>query len=431
MLCVENMAIDIIIIVCLILLNGIFAMSEIAIISARKHQLEKLGKEGSKGAKTALKLAADPDMFLSTIQIGITLIGILTGIYSGEALGSVLGDWFVSVGVREGIATLMAKIIIVASVTYFTLIFGELVPKRVGMAASDKVARVMSRPVYWLSVAAKPFVWMLAKSTSIVVMCLGLKYDTNKVTEEEIKSMIQEGTEHGEVQKVEQDIMERVLLMGDIKVSVIMTHRADVESIDMSASKDDIHRLLSDSLHDYYPVVNIKAATVEGVISLKSLMIHLEDDDFSVEKVMTKPYAVYEDMSVYDCLEKLKIDHQSGFAIVYDEFGEYKGVITLRDIFEGLIGVVNPDIDAPQIVRRSDGEGWLIDGQCSFYDFLVYFELEDEAADTNYNTVGGLILSKLSYIPSVGERISWTGFIFEVVDMDGARIDKVLVSRLG
>lgn len=405
-------------------------MSEIAIISARKHQLEKSGKEGSKGAKTALMLAADPDMFLSTIQIGITLIGILTGIYSGEALGSVLGDWFVSLGVGAGMATLTAKIIIVAAVTYVTLVFGELVPKRVGMAASDSVARVMSRPVYWLSVVAKPFVWLLAKSTSLVVMCLGLKDYKNKVTEEEIKSMIQEGAEYGEVQKVEQDIMERVLLMGDIKVSVIMTHRADVESIDLNAGKDDIRQLLSDSLHDYYPVVNGKAATVEGVMSLKSLMIHFDDEDFAVEKIMSKPYAVYEDMSVYDCLEKLKIDHQSGFAIVYDEFGEYKGVITLRDIFEGLIGVVNPDIDAPQIVLRSDGEGWLIDGQCSFYDFLVYFELEDETADTNYNTVGGLILSKLSYIPSVGERIFWTDFIFEVVDMDGARIDKVLVTRL-
>lgn len=420
---------DIIIILLLILLNGVFAMSEIAIISARKHVLEKKSKGGHKGAATALKLATDPDLFLSTIQIGITLIGILTGIFSGEALGGHLAKLFVEWGTPMAVALPVAKILVVAVVTYLTLVFGELVPKRIGMASADGVAQFMARPVYWLSVVAKPFVWLLAKSTSWLVSLCGIKGDGAKITEEEIKSIIQEGTEHGEVTKVEQDIMERVLLMGDLKVGSIMTHRADVAYIDVSADVEAIRDVFKTDLHDNYPVVNSSLDDVVGVITLKELILHLNDCNFDLQSLMMPIQAVYEDMSIYDCLEKLMAEHHAGFALVYDEFGECQGVITLRDIFEGLVGVVNADEEDPQIVARADGNSWLVDGQCSFYDFMVYFDMEDVSDATDYNIIGALILSRLGRFPETGEKITWNDFTLEVVDMDGVRIDKVLVTR--
>ena len=420
---------DIIIILLLILLNGVFAMSEIAIISARKHVLEKKSKGGHKGAATALKLATDPDLFLSTIQIGITLIGILTGIFSGEALGGNLAKLFVEWGTPMAVALPVAKILVVAVVTYLTLVFGELVPKRIGMASADGVAQFMARPVYWLSVVAKPFVWLLAKSTSWLVSLCGIKGDGAKITEEEIKSIIQEGTEHGEVTKVEQDIMERVLLMGDLKVGSIMTHRADVAYIDVSADVEAIRDVFKTDLHDNYPVVNSSLDDVVGVITLKELILHLNDSNFDLQSLMMPIQAVYEDMSIYDCLEKLMAEHHAGFALVYDEFGECQGVITLRDIFEGLVGVVNADEEDPQIVARADGNSWLVDGQCSFYDFLVYFDMDDVSDATDYNIIGALILSRLGRFPETGEKITWNDFTLEVVDMDGVRIDKVLVTR--
>lgn len=420
---------DIIIILLLILLNGVFAMSEIAIISARKHVLEKKSKGGHKGAATALKLATDPDLFLSTIQIGITLIGVLTGIFSGEALGGHLAKLFVEWGTPMAVALPVAKILVVAVVTYLTLVFGELVPKRIGMASADGVAQFMARPVYWLSVVAKPFVWLLAKSTSWLVSLCGIKGDGAKITEEEIKSIIQEGTEHGEVTKVEQDIMERVLLMGDLKVGSIMTHRADVAYIDVSADVEAIRAVFRTDLHDNYPVVNSSLDDVVGVITLKELILRLNDSNFDLQSLMMPIQAVYEDMSIYDCLEKLMAEHHAGFALVYDEFGECQGVITLRDIFEGLVGVVNADEEDPQIVARADGNSWLVDGQCSFYDFLVYFDMEDVSDATDYNIIGALILSRLGRFPETGEKITWNDFTLEVVDMDGVRIDKVLVTR--
>lgn len=404
-------------------------MSEIAIISARKHVLEKKSKGGHKGAATALKLATDPDLFLSTIQIGITLIGILTGIFSGEALGGHLAKLFVEWGTPMAVALPVAKILVVAVVTYMTLVLGELVPKRIGMASADGVAQFMARPVYWLSVVAKPFVWLLAKSTSWLVSLCGIKGDGAKITEEEIKSIIQEGTEHGEVTKVEQDIMERVLLMGDLKVGSIMTHRADVAYIDVSADVEAIRDVFKTDLHDNYPVVNSSLDDVVGVITLKELILHLNDSNFDLQSLMMPIQAVYEDMSIYDCLEKLMAEHHAGFALVYDEFGECQGVITLRDIFEGLVGVVNADEEDPQIVARADGNSWLVDGQCSFYDFLVYFDMEDVSDATDYNIIGALILSRLGRFPETGEKITWNDFTLEVVDMDGVRIDKVLVTR--
>lgn len=415
----------IIIILALILLNGLFALSEISIISARKSRLEADEKRGSKAARTALKLAADPDIFLSTIQIGITLIGILTGLYSGDKLSGYLSPIFVDWGLSESVASSIASIIIVVIVTYLTLILGELVPKRIGMAVANGAAKLMARPIYWLSVATKPFVWILAKSTSVLVRLLGVKDSDNHVTEADIRTILQEGTESGEVKKVEQDIVERVFLMGDHKVSSIMTHRSDIISLDNKATPKEIRATLAEDLHNKYPVIDRATNRIHGIVSLKDLILRLDDKDFSLEAVTRPAPALHENMSIYDGLEQLKANG-AGCALVFDEFGECQGIITFRDILEGLVGIINDPHEAPDIVARQDGCSWLIDGQCSFYDFLVFTENEDITDDTDYNTISGLILSRLSHIPIVGESVDWNKFTFEVVDMDGARIDKIL-----
>lgn len=420
---------EIIIILLLILVNGIFAMSEIAVIQARKTTLSNDEKKGSKGAKTALRLANDPDRFLSTVQIGITLIGILTGIYSGASLSGRFSDVFESFGMPERWAYPLAQGIIVIVVTYLTIIFGELVPKRIGMSVAERVSEIISRPMYVLSVIAGPFVWVLSKSTEAVVDLLGVKNAESKVTEEDIKSIVQEGKEDGEVQEVEQDIVERVFMLGDLTVDSIMTHRSDVVTLDVSMTNDELKEVLNGNLYEAYPLIDRGIDNILGVVLLKDLLFRFDDKTLKLKSIMHPAVYFYENMSVYKALEQMK-EKRLTQAFICDEFGSFQGIITLRDILEGLVGTINEVNNDPEIVKREDSESWLVDGQCSFYDFLSYFDKEDlyDSEQQDYNTLAGLIIEQMKHIPQAGERTDWNCFNFEIVDMDGARIDKVLVT---
>lgn len=419
---------EIVIILLLILLNGLFAMSEVALISARKSSLNAEAKQGSKRARRALQLAEDPDKFLSTVQIGITLIGILTGIYSGEALAGRFGEVLAGTGLSLSTATALAQAVIVVTVTYVTIVFGELVPKRIGMSAAERVAKAVARPMHALSVVASPFVWLLSRSIEGVTRLLGLKEAESKVTEAEIKSIIQEGAEDGEVQEVEQQIVGRVFSLGDRKVESIMTHRSETVWIDLSMTAGQIHELVEREPHNRYPVASGSLDRVEGVVYLKDLFAHIGDTDFSVAKIMQPAKFFHEETEVYNALEQLRNEHL-GYGIVCDEFGVTQGIVTLRDVLEALIGTMPEEREEPDIVPRSDGSV-LVDGQCPFYDFLCYFGVEDVFPHSEYNTISGLILDELEHIPQTGEQLRWHIFRFEIVDMDGARIDKVLVTRL-
>lgn len=420
---------EIIIILLLILVNGIFAMSEIAVIQARKTTLSNDEKKGSKGAKTALRLANDPDRFLSTVQIGITLIGILTGIYSGASLSGRFSDVFEGFGMPERWAYPLAQGIIVIVVTYLTIIFGELVPKRIGMSVAERVSEIIARPMYVLSVIAGPFVWVLSKSTEAVVDLLGVKNAESKVTEEDIKSIVQEGKEDGEVQEVEQDIVERVFMLGDLTVDSIMTHRSDVVTLDVSMTNDELKEVLNGNLYEAYPLIDRGIDNILGVVLLKDLLFRLDDKTLKLKSIMHPAVYFYENMSVYKALEQMK-EKRLTQAFICDEFGSFQGIITLRDILEGLVGTINEVNNDPEIVKREDSESWLVDGQCSFYDFLSYFDKEDlyDSEQQDYNTLAGLIIEQMKHIPQAGERTDWNCFNFEIVDMDGARIDKVLVT---
>lgn len=418
---------EIIIIIGLIVLNGIFAMSEVALISARKSRLSSDAKKGSKSAKVALKLANDPDRFLSTVQIGITLIGILTGIYSGNRIASDLTETMISWGVSTTYAAALAQGVIVVIVTYLTIIFGELVPKRIGMSVAEKAAKVMARPMRVLATIALPFVWLLSKSTELIFNLLNIKEADNKVTEEEIKSIIEEGTEEGEVQPVENDIMQRVFLLGDLKVSSIMTHKSDIVWLDMDMTADEVRAVVNENLFEFYPIADGDLDHVKGIVNLKGLVVHLSKPDFKLASLIHEPAYFHESMNVYKVLEQMKIQKISR-GLVCDEFGVCTGIITLRDILEGLVGNVDDPGEEPDIIKRVNKEGWLVDGQCSLYDFLCYFKRSDLFETSEYHTLGGLILKELQHIPTSGETLDWNGFTFEVVDMDGARIDKVLVT---
>ncbi|MDR0546039.1 MAG: hemolysin family protein [Dysgonamonadaceae bacterium] len=420
---------EILIIFLLILLNGLFSMSEMAVISSRKAILKNEADKGNKAAQRALNLSNQPNHFLSTVQVGITLIGILTGLYSGDVLTSKLAPVFETWGMETKFAYNLAQVAIVIAVTYFSIVFGELVPKRIGLSAAEKIAKAVTGPMNGLSIIAKPFVWILSKTTSILVKMLKLNEEDPKVTEEEIKSMIREGAEDGEVQQVEQDIMERVFSLGDRDLSSILTPRPDIEWIDIEMTKDEIKELITKNPYSKYPVGKEDLDHVEGIIYVQDLFSAIDAPNFDIRNIMRPVQYLYEYMEVYSALEHMKISHNH-LALITDEFGTVQGIVTLKDIMEAIVGEIPEAHEEPDIIQRPDSS-YLVDGQCPFYNFLSYFKQSDlYDADNEYNTIGGLILEELGHIPRSGETVEWENFKLEIIDMDGARIDKVLVSLI-
>lgn len=405
-------------------------MSEIALVSARKARLEIDAKKGNKSAKTALDLANEPDRFLSTVQIGITLVGILTGLYSGEAFAADFAEVIAGVPALQPYALVIAKTTIVVVVTYLTLILGELVPKRIGLRFAEAVSKLIAKPMNILSKISAPLVWLLSVSTNFVVHLFGLKHvEENKVTEEEIKAIVQEGLDDGEIQEVEQDIVERVFNLGDRNVGSIMTHRSELVWLDTDDSVAEIREKVQENLYNIYPVASGKLDDLQGVVFLKDLFLYLEKPGFALKEIIRPATYLPENQSVYNALAQFK-QACVKYGIVTDEFGGIQGIVTMKDILEGLIGQMPEAGEEMEIVEREDGS-WLVDGQLSFYDFLAYFDLEDLYADHDYNTLSGLILEILEHVPHTGETLEWLTFRLEIVDMDGARIDKVLVSKKG
>ena len=419
---------DFIIIIILIILNGIFAMSEIAVISARKSALMKESKEGNKNAKIALSLANYPDKFLSTIQIGITLIGILTGIYSGDTVAKELSNILIKIHIPTVYASSIAKIIVVALVTYLTLIFGELVPKRLGMVMPEKISKIVASPMIILSKIGAPFVWILSQSASTVSKILGIKDDKNPITEEEIKSMVEEGKRGGEVKEVEQDIIERAFFLGDRKIESIMTHRSDIICLDINMNNDEIKKIISKNSFSNYPVIDKNLDNIIGIVRITDIFDKLNSQKLKIEKFAKKVNYFHNNMEVYLVLEEMKKNNiKIGF--ISDEFGNIDGMITQSDIFDALVGAVSENKENENIKERKNG-GWFVDGQCPIYDFLEYFDIEDETVSNNYNTISGLILEILQHVPLEGESIKWKNLNIEIVDMDGARIDKIIVKKI-
>ncbi|WP_372339305.1 hemolysin family protein [Flavobacterium sp. '19STA2R22 D10 B1'] len=405
-------------------------MSEIALISARKNRLENAAKKGNASAKTALELANSPNKFLSTVQIGITLIGILTGIFSGDTLTSDLAAYVTQYEALKPYAHTISVGVIVVILTFFSLVLGELVPKRIGLTYPETIAKTVAVPMRVISIITAPFIWLLTHSTEFLLKIFKIKPSADgKVTEEEIKAIIKEGTEGGEVQEIEQDIVERVFHIGDRKVNSLMTHRKSVVFLPLNAGRSEIKTILQQEMHSVYPVYSKNYDDIVGVVNLKSIFSHIDDEHFSLETIITEAPFIMEQTTAYKALENFK---NSGihYAFVSDEYGVFQGIITLNDILEALVGDASDFYKEDfKLVAREDGT-WLVDGHYSLHDFLTFFELDELINDYDVTTVSGLIMTELSYIPKEGQKLKWNQFELEVIDMDGVKIDKVLVKSL-
>lgn len=405
-------------------------MSEIALISARKNRLENAAKKGNSSAKAALELANSPNKFLSTVQIGITLIGILTGIFSGDKITTDVQMFVEGFASLKPYADSIAVGIVVVIITFFSLVLGELVPKRIGLNHPEAIAKTVALPMKVISVITAPFIWLLTVSTEFLLKVLMIKPSAEgKVTEEEIKAIIKEGTEGGEVQEIEQDIVERVFHIGDRKVNSLMTHRKAVVFLPLSANKEQVRNIMLKELHSIYPVYGDNYDDIVGVVNLKNIFANIEQDNFNLSEIMIDAPFIMEQTTAYKALENFK---QSGihYAFVSDEYGVFQGIITLNDILEALVGDASDFYKEDfQLVAREDGT-WLVDGHYSLHDFLTYFELDELINDYEVTTVSGLIMTELSYIPKQGEKLIWNQFELEVIDMDGVKIDKVMVKSL-
>jgi putative hemolysin len=421
---------EILIIFFLILLNGVFSMSEIALISARKNRLETAAKKGNKNAQIALDLANAPNKFLSTVQIGITLIGILTGIYSGDKITHDVEAFVMGFQVLKPFAPSIAVGIVVVILTFFSLVLGELLPKRIGLNHPESIAKAVAWPMKIISIITAPFIWLLTHSTEFLLKVLQIKPTADgKVTEEEIKAIIKEGTEIGEVQEIEQDIVERVFHIGDRKINSLMTHRKSVVMLPLDSNKEQVKEFMLKELHSIYPVYKENHDDIVGVVNLKSIFANIDAADFNLPEIMTEAPFMMEQTTAYKALEEFK---KTGihYAFVSDEYGVFQGIITLNDILEALVGDASDFYKEDfQLVEREDGT-WLVDGHYSLHDFLTYFELDELINDYEVTTVSGLIMTELSHIPKQGEKLIWQKFELEVIDMDGVKIDKVMVKAL-
>jgi len=403
-------------------------MSEIALISARKNRLETAAKKGNAAAQTALDLANAPNKFLSTVQIGITLIGILTGIYSGDKVTDDVRVFVEGFAVLKPYADNIAVGIVVVILTFFSLVLGELLPKRVGLTYPENIAKLVALPMKYISIITAPFIWLLTISTDGLMKIFNIRPTADgKVTEEEIKAIIKEGTEGGEVQEIEHDIMERVFHIGDRKVNSLMTHRKSVSYLSTDYNKDRIRETMLEELHSVYPVAEgSNLDDVIGIVLLKDIFANYEMAEFSLKDIIKEPVYLIEHTSAYKALEIFK-KTKVHYALVTDEYGVFQGIITLNDILEALVGDASDFYeDEFQLTAQEDGT-WLVDGHYPLHDFLTYFDLDELTTDYEVTTVSGLIMTELSYIPKVGEKLAWHLYELEVVNMEGVKIDKVVV----
>jgi putative hemolysin len=423
---------EIVIVVLLILLNGVFALSELAVVSARRSRLAALAAEGRHGANRALALAADPGRFLSTVQIGITAVGLIAGAYSGATLTEDLQEYLLGKGVPEGAAAWLAYVGVFAAITYLSLIAGELVPKNLALRHAETIACAVAPLMTALSRIAAPAVWLLDISTKAVFWLVGQRQPPRStVTEEEIKGLIAEAEGAGVLESGERQLISGVLRLGDRPVRGLMTPRTDVDWIDANATSADIKARLLASPHTRLPVGDGSPDDLIGVVRARELLVALMSDAPLDVRVHLRQAPIIPDTTdALDVLETLR-DAEVPMALIHDEYGHFEGIVTPADVLEVIAGVFRSDVDIeeePYAVPRDDGS-WLLSGAMPADEMAeqLAFALP---AKRDYQTLAGFVLAELRRIPAVGESMETRGWRFEVVDLDGRRIDKVLASRI-
>jgi len=425
---------EIVIVLVLIALNGIFAMSEFALVSAKKIRLKQQAEEGDTRAAVALKLANEPTSFLSTIQIGITLVGIFAGAFGGATIAEGLAAYLREVPVLAPYSNLLSITLVVLVITYMTLIFGELVPKRLALNNAEPIASYVAKPMFFLSIIAKPLVIILSYSTEGVLRLMRVRKITGPpVTEEEIKFMLEEGTEAGVFEKAELSMIEGVFDIGDRRVDSLMTHRSDIIALDLDGPADENLRKMIGSGRSNFPAYEGDLDNIVGMISVKDVLARLvESGTTDIRGSVTKPLIAPEAITVLKLLELFK---ETGvhIALITDEYGSIQGIVTLHDIMEAIVGDVY-SLGEPvemQVVVREDGS-WLVDGDTPVERLKDILSVDSFPGEEKgyYRTVAGMIMFILQRIPKTGDHIELRGLHYEVVDMDGHRIDKVLITRV-
>lgn len=421
------------IILLLVLLNGTFAMSELAIVSSRRGRLLALQRAGKPGAAAALALAEDPSRFLPTVQVGITLVGIFAGAFAGQGLANRLAEVLVLIPGLAAYAPQVSLFIVVLFITYLSLILGELVPKQFALRNPEGVACLVARPMTALSRVAAPMVWLLSHSSALVLKLLGASAPVeSSVTEEEVKAVVAEGAQAGALETEERHMIERVLRLADKPVRALMTPRNEVDWIDRSATPAEIVNRLKASEVTRFVVAEGRIDNVVGVVHAKDLLDQMleEGGTLSVAGAMQQAMVLPDSLSALDALERLRQD-RVGLALVMDEYGSFEGVVTASDALEAIVGELGGEpqpTTAGGAVQRQDGS-LLLDGMMASDEARDRLDLPELPGKGDYHTVAGLMLALLQRVPREGDRIVWAGWRFEIVDMDGRRIDKVLAHR--
>ena len=425
---------EIFILIGLIILNGLFAMSEIAIVTARKSRLTALAHGGSRAAKTALKLAEDPTQFLSTVQIGITSIGILNGIFGESILAEPLSMWLQGFGFSPDTTSVFSTVLVVMIVTYVSIVVGELVPKRIGQVSAERIACVMAKPMALLAVATKPFVWMLSGSTHAIMKLLGFSHIIeDNVTHEDIQAMLQEGSSAGIIEHSEHTMVKNVFRLDERSISSLMVPRSDIVYLDVNKPIAENMKIVMQAPHSRFPVCRNNIDDLVGLVSAKQLLAQsIAGKEIKIAALAKPCNYVPDSLSGMALLEHFKTSG-SQMVFVVDEYGHLKGLVTLQDMTDALTGEFAQDDDSGEqmLVKRPDGS-WLIDGLVPIIDFkdaLNIRAIPDEL-EGRFQTLNGMVMYQLGKIPRTADVIELAGWRLEIVDMDGKRIDKVLASKL-
>ena len=422
--------IDVIIILALVALNGVLSMSELAIVSSREARLKAMAKGGSSGAQCALQLASNPGRFLSTVQIGITLVGILAGAYSGAALGGPVGERIALLGFEPETAETIGFAIVIVLTTFASVVIGEIVPKQFALRSPEPIAALVARPMRWLSTATGPIVWLLDQTSKLIFRLLGLNRESeNTVTAEELHLVVAEAQTAGVLEESERAIISGIVRLADRPVREVMTPRPEVDWIDVNASMEELHGALKEIPHSRIPVAEGSADNILGVLQTRDLVEALMEGREINLRELARPAPVIPDlMDAMDALAVLR-SADVPLALVHDEYGHFDGIVTPGSLLAALAGAFAHDVeeDEPPLVEREDGS-WLVSGAASA-DLLEDRLGVNMPQDRDYSTVAGFALSVLKRIPQTGETFSFDGWKFEVVDMDGRKIDKLLASR--
>lgn len=423
--------VNITIILFLILLNGVFAMSELAVVSARTARLEQMSADGNKGAAVALDLARSPNRFLSTVQVGITLIAILSGAFGGANIAGQLAIPLQDLPIIGPYAQTISLTLVVGIITFLSVVLGELVPKRIALGDKERIAAIVARPMRALSVIAIPIVRLLSMTTDAVLKLLGVPSAVNEeVSEEEIKVMVQQSAQAGVIEEAERDMVERIFRLGDRPLEAMMTPRPEIVWLDINGSDEEIRDLIQLSHHSRFPVCDGDLDNILGVVRTRDLLFDcLEGKAFDIRNLMQDALIAPEKMDALKALERYKETGQH-MALLVDEYGGMEGLVTLIDILEAIVGDIPTmkEIVEPPITQRKENS-WLVEGLIAIDDFKEAFEIRSLPGEGEYQTLGGFVVFMLGSLPVAGSHFGWGGYRFEVADMDRNRVDKVLVDK--